>query len=350
MKSINEIVGLQKKIAPEFVDVIEERYSILKYIRYHQPVGRRVLASQLDMAENSVRNGVKALKESGLIQLSGIGMSITFAGQEVVDELGEYMDALNGLVRLEKYLEQELGIDEVKIVPGDSESDAHVLLELGRVASRILSDHIADGMVIAVSGGSTMAVVADSVDKYMPNTVVVPTRGGLGEKVERQANHVAAVMAGRLGGKYRLLHIPEVLNDEALDALKASDSSIGEIESLVRDADVLIHSIGRADIMAGRRNHTPKIADKISRFGVGEALGHYFDIDGKCVYTYCANGFRLSDLAGVGRKIAVAGGKAKAEAIMAVVRAGSNDVLIIDESAAGTIQSIIKSEKAQKTF
>lgn len=350
MKDINEIVDLQKKIVPELVSVIEERYSILKCIRYYQPVGRRVLASQLDMAENSVRNGVRALKEAGLIELSGIGMSITPAGRDMVDGLRAYMDALHGLGYLEQYLKRELGVGEVKIVPGDSERDGHVFLELGNVAAKALSEQLADGMVIAVSGGSTMAAVASSVEGHMPGAMVVPTRGGLGENAERQANHVASVMAGRLGGRYRLLHIPEVLTGEALDALKASDSSIVEIESLMKNADVLIHSIGRADIMAGRRRHAPKIAEKISEFGAGEALGRYFAIDGKCIYTYCANGFRLNDLAGVGRKIAVAGGKAKAEAIIAVVRAVRDDVLVIDESAAGKIQSIIKSEKAQKTF
>lgn len=350
MKEIDKIIKLQKKIAPELVNLIEERYKILKHIRYNQPIGRRALATQLELSECSIRNGVKVLKNAGLLQLSGLGMSVTDEGQAMVSSLTEYVDALNGLAKLEIYLADELGVNEVKIVPGDSEADRCVFLELGRVAARILVDVLSDNMVIAVSGGSTMAAVAEAVDVAMSGTLVVPTRGGLGEKVERQANHVASVMAGNLGGEYRLLHIPEILNDEALEAIKATDSTVAEIEQLIKNADVLVHGIGRADVMVSRRNHMPKIAEKICKLGVGETLGHYFDLEGKCIYTYCSNGFRLNDLVGVGREIAVAGGKHKAEAILAVTRAGSKDVLVIDEAAARSIQSIIKSEKSQKTF
>lgn len=350
MKEIDKIIKLQKKIAPELVNLLEERYKILKHIRYNQPIGRRALATQLELSECSIRNGVKVLKNAGLLQLSGLGMSVTDEGQEMVSSLTEYVDALNGLAKLEIYLADELGVNEVKIVPGDSEADRCVFLELGRVAARILVDVLSDNMVIAVSGGSTMAAVAEAVEVGMPGTLVVPTRGGLGEKVERQANHVASVMAGNLGGEYRLLHIPEILNDEALEAIKATDSTVAEIEQLIKNADVLVHGIGRADVMVSRRNHMPKVAEKICKLGVGETLGHYFDLEGKCIYTYCSNGFRLNDLVGVGREIAVAGGKHKAEAILAVTRAGSKDVLVIDEAAARSIQSIIKSEKSQKTF
>lgn len=350
MENIEQIIRLQKKIAPELVNLIEERYNILKHIRYNQPIGRRALASQLELSECSVRNGVKVLKESGLIDLSGIGMTVTDDGRELIGELTDYMDALSDLANLEFYLQNELEVNEVKIVPGDSQSDRSVFLELGRAAARILVDVLSDNMIVAVSGGSTMAAVADLVDLHMPSILVVPTRGGLGERVERQANNVAAVMAERLGGQYRLLHIPETLNDEAFEAIKATDSTVAEIENLIKQADILVHGIGRADIMVNRRNHAPKVAENICKFGIGETLGHYFDLKGNCIYTYCHNGFRLNDLVGVGRKIAVAGGKQKAEAIIAVTRAGSKDVLVIDEAAARAIQSIIKSEQSQKTF
>lgn len=350
MEELEKIINLQKRLAPEFADLTEERYRILRYIRYHQPVGRRVLAGRMELRECSVRNGVKILKDSGMIALSGVGMSVTPSGQEALDRLRPFMEALHGLAELERYLKRELEVSAVKIVSGDSTADAHVLRELGRVASEVLFDIAADGMVIAVSGGSTMAAVAGAVDWKLKESLVVPTRGGLGGKLERQANNVAAVMAKNLGGGYKLLHIPEILNDEALEALKATDRSIVEIEALIKGADVLIHGIGRADTMAGRRNHAPKIRENICRLGVGETLGHYFDLGGNCIYTYCTNGFRLNDLVGVGRKIAVAGGRDKAEAIIAVTRAGSKDVLVIDEAAAGAIQSIIKSEKSQKTF
>ena len=48
---MQEILSLQKKIVPELVEVLEKRYSILRTIYYNQPIGRRVLANQLDLGE-----------------------------------------------------------------------------------------------------------------------------------------------------------------------------------------------------------------------------------------------------------------------------------------------------------
>lgn len=350
MNELDKILSLQKKIAPEFANLMEERYHILKHIRHHQPIGRRMLASRLELSESSVRNGIRVLKESGLIELSGLGMKVTASGGEMVGQLRDYMHALSGLGKLEASLKRELGVNELRIVPGDSDADSCVFGELGKVASRVLAELLIGGGSVAVSGGSTMACVAEAVDWQSPGVLVVPTRGGIGGKVEFQANNIAAVMAQKLGGRYRLLHIPEMLSDEALEALRATDRSIAEIEALIKNADVLLHGIGRADVMVKRRCHSAKVADFIARLGVGETLGHYFDAHGKCIYTYCTNGFRLNDLVGIGRKIAVAGGAQKAEAIIAVTRAGSKDVLVIDEAAAGAIQSIINSEKSQKSF
>lgn len=350
MKTLEYIIGLQQKIVPELSSLVEKRYELLTYIRYHQPIGRRALASQMDLSESCVRNDIKLLREAGLLELSGLGVTVTSVGSEAVDQLRDYVNALHGFLATERCLEKELGIHKVKIVPGDSAKSECAFKELGRAAAQILADMISGNMVVAVSGGSTMAAVAEAIRGHMPDVVIVPTRGGLGENVERQANSVAAAMAGNLGGQYRLLHIPESLNDEALEAIKNTDSTISEIEELIRTADVMMHSIGRADVMVHRRNHAPKVAENICKFGVGEALGHYFSQDGKCIYTYCANGFRLNNLAGVGRTIAVAGGVQKAEAILAVIRAGSHDVLVIDEAAAKAIQLIIKAEKSQKTF
>lgn len=350
MKEIEKIVSLQKKIAPELVSLVEERYNILRHIRYHQPIGRRALAAQLAVGECGVRSGIKALREAGLIELSGLGMSVTEAGQTMVGELSSYIGVLSSLMDLRAYIERELGVARVEIVPGDSSRDGLVFAELGRVAACVLADFVRENMVVAVSGGSTMAAMAEAVDCQVAGVTVVPTRGGLGEQMERQANTIAATMAERLGGSYRLLHIPELLNDEAMEALKETDGSIAEIEKLIKRADVLLHGIGRADVMVKRRSHMPKVAENICKLSVGETLGHYFDLQGKCIYTYSTKGFRLNDLAGVGRKIAVAGGGNKAEAIIAVTRAGSKDVLVIDEAAASAIQSIINSEKSQKSF
>lgn len=338
---MEKIIRLHRKIAPEFITAIEDRYNILKHIQSIGPVGRRALAVSLGMGERVVRAQVDFLKSAGLVDATPLGMTITSEGREILSDLTEYIRQLYDLTALEQDLAGALGVDRVLIIPGDSDDDSTVQRELGRAAASVLEEYLSDNMIIAVSGGSTMARMAESVWMSAPSTTVVPSRGGLGEQVEYQANIIAAVMAAKLGGKYRLLHIPDSVSEEALEVL-ASEANISAVIDMIRHADILCHGIGTARDMALRRNlGADVIEDIVGRGAVGEALGFYYSLAGECVYVTSSVGLSLDEIAGIKTVIAVAGGRAKAEAIVAVAKAGGPNVLVIDEAAARAIQTII---------
>lgn len=340
---MEKIVALQRRIAPELVGLIEDRFNILRQIQFAQPVGRRALASALGMGERVVRAQVDFLKGAGLIDFTPLGMSVTGEGQAMLDELAGYVRVLHGFAVLEEELAALLGVRRVVITRGDADADPASLRELGRAAAGVLGEYLGDNMTVAVSGGSTMAWVAEAAAAAARNVTIVPARGGLGEKVEYQANTIAAVIAGKLGGRYRLLHIPDGMSGEALDVLLAHDANLRGVDELIRQADVVLHGIGLAEAMAARRVIAPALINELkARGAAGEALGQYATIGGEIVYTTDSIGLRLDDLAGVGKVIAVAGGRKKAAAIVAVTAAGSRDVLVTDEGAAQAIREIIK--------
>lgn len=337
---------LLRKIAPELISTVEERYIILRHIQYAQPVGRRALASLLNLGERAVRAQTEFLKTAGLIEVSALGMKVTVEGQTMLKDLANYVKLQHGLTTLENELATSLRINKVVIIPGDSDTDEAVSRELGRAAASVLAEYLGNNMTIAVSGGSTVAQVAKAVTGNFPSTTIVPARGGLGERVEYQANTIAAVMATRLGGHYRLLHIPDGVSEEALEVLLTSDDHLAGVIAMVKHADVLIHGIGQAAAMAGRRRMDPAIVAQMTDEGaVGEALGHYCTVKGKVVHVTSSLGLTLNDLAEIGVVIAVAGGRAKAEAIVAVATAGGQDVLVTDEAAAKAIQTIINKKQ-----
>jgi central glycolytic genes regulator len=231
----------------------------------------------------------------------------------------------------------------VVIVRGDTDADPASLRELGRAAAGVLVEYLGDNMTVAVSGGATMAWVAEAVSAAAHDVTVVPARGGLGEKVELQANTIAAVMAGKLGGRYRMLHIPDGVSGEALDVLLAHDAKLRTVDAMIRQADVVLHGIGLAEVMAARRVIDPLLMNELRAKGAaGEALGHYATLTGEIIHTTDNIGLRLEELPAVGRVIAVAGGRKKAAAIVAVTAAGSRDVLVTDEGAALAIREILK--------
>lgn len=338
---MEKVVQLHRKIAPEFTAMLEQRYDILRHIGYEGPVGRRALANMLAIGERIVRAQVDFLKDTGLVEFSQLGMKITGDGQALLVDLAEYVRLLHGLTELEQELSRKLGLKKVIVIPGDS-TDSMVQRDLGRAAASVLAQYLGDHTIIAVSGGSTLARVAEAVHVTRPDATVIAARGGLGERVEYQANAIAALMATKLGGKYRLLHLPEGVSPEVIEVLRSQDAAMFTVTEVIKQADILVHGIGRAYEMAIRRGHDVHTVNDIMHHGaVGEALGHYCSLAGEPVYITNAIGLRLNDLAGIGVVIAVAGGAGKAEAIVAVTSAGGQDVLVTDEAAARAIQSII---------
>ncbi|MDZ5034722.1 sugar-binding transcriptional regulator, partial [Clostridium perfringens] len=118
---MQEILSLQKKIVPELVEVLEKRYNILRTIYYNQPIGRRVLANQLDLGERIVRTEISFLKSQNLIEINTPGMTVTEEGQEVVDILKDFIHEIKGLSDIEENIKAFLGLRDVIIVPGDVE-------------------------------------------------------------------------------------------------------------------------------------------------------------------------------------------------------------------------------------
>ena len=82
---------------------------------------------------------------------------------------------------MEEKLVRLLKVKDVIVVPGDLENDKIVLWEMGRAAAKILRKHLRADIVLAVSGGTSCAAVADMLPEAPspPGVIVVPARGGL---------------------------------------------------------------------------------------------------------------------------------------------------------------------------
>jgi central glycolytic genes regulator len=174
--------------------------------------------------------------------------------------------------------------------------------------------------------------------------MVVPARGGLGEEMEIQANTVAARLARGLGAKHRLLHWPDDMPADSLPI--RSDVRLSEWLDTVKHADLLLYSVGRSDEMARRRNLPPDILARIRAKGaVAEALGYYFDRRGNVVFAVSSLGLELESLLNINKRVLVAGGAAKAEAVLAVARGCKPTAAILDEQAAAGVCVLLDSKQ-----
>ncbi|MDQ0225331.1 sugar-binding transcriptional regulator [Metabacillus niabensis] len=333
------LIEVQKKLLPDLLEVMQKRYQILQYIRLMQPIGRRSLSTSLGLSERILRNEVQFLKDQKLIDIQVSGMSLTKDGKSLLKSLEEMMKDVLGLTVLESTLKEKFKLEKVIVVSGDSDHSPWVKKDMGRACVSCIKKRLSSDNIIAVTGGTTLAAVAEMMTPDSKNREIlfVPARGGLGETVENQANTICAKMAERASGNYRLLHVPDQLSMEAYQSI-IEEPSIKELLTMMKSSSMVIHGIGDAKTMAERRRTPEKDFRKIEAGNaVAEAFGYYFDQEGKIVHKVQTVGIQLDDIEEMPNVIAVAGGASKAKAIKAYMKQALASVLITDEGAANAL-------------
>lgn len=341
-----EIVKLEQEIVPELKEILNRRFIILQKIKYNGPIGRRMLASSLDIGERIIRNEVDILNDLELINTNRDGVSITEKGESILVYLQNYIHESKGLSKLEYSIKEALGIKDVHVVPGNAPDSTLIIKEVGRFAANYLKGIVDYGMTIAITGGSTMreVVLAYKNNKRYEDIMVVPARGGLGRKVETQASTLAAELASKLGGSYKLLHVPDNLNQRALNVLM-EDYNISDVVKKIKNADVLLYGIGEAEHMVYERGVSEELIKMIiEKKAVGEALGNYYDIHGNIIYHHTTIGINDDDCKKIKYAIAVACGVNKAKAITGAMRNKKNNILVTDEKTALEICKLLKNK------
>ncbi|MFC6201407.1 sugar-binding transcriptional regulator [Lactiplantibacillus nangangensis] len=329
-------------IAPDMVEMLSRRYLVLRTINWMAPVGRRLLAQTLDVSERTLRTETDTLRKLDLIVTNKSGMQVTQQGKDVLLGLSHFMDELMGIRQKERQLAQRFNIKRCIIVSGDSDRQLKVFGSMGEEVNQLLQRLLPEGdNIIAVMGGHTMEHVANNLTNKLASKrelLFVPARGGVGESVAIQANTIASQMAEHTGGKFRSLFVPEQVSERTYEPL-LKEPSIQEVLGIIRQANVVIHSVGDAVSMAHRRNMSEdQIKVLRQREAVGEAFGYFFDKDGNVVYRIPRIGLQIGELANMEIILAVAGGASKATAIEAYMKiAPKRTCLITDEGAANLI-------------
>ncbi len=329
-----DFIALMRALAPDLADEMARRALILERIAGMQPVGRRQLANQLGLPEREIRNTAMLLKDLGYLELNASGMVLTARAAEVLDDARLFSKAMSGLAEMEKRLAEAIPVGRVLIAPGDADREERVLSEVGRICAGRLRSLLQPGNTLAITGGRSVAAAVRSFQPGSPlNVMVVPARGGIGRSVEWEANTLAEELAGKLGGHYRLIHLPDRLDASVLQEMMKLPE-IQEVMELLRRADVILHGIGQAaETMKTRLNRQTQ-ARLISQGAAGESFGAYFDLQGRCLMEASGIGVDLARLKPTCRMVAVAAGSSKAEAILAVLRGGQHELLVTDEGAA----------------
>lgn len=215
--------------------------------------------------------------------------------------------------------------------------------------AHILEEVLPPGGALGVQGGETVAALSHALNSFScPGLTIVPLAGGLGpEGSARQSNQIAKVLGERLACKYLQMYSPACLASEAARDLMIQEPEIScviERARHVQGALVGIGQISATTTIGYFPNITRQDIDELAAAGAVAVLGPSFlDSAGRCVPTPIYRrmvGITAAELRQVPHVIAVACGKAKAEAIAAVLRSGCIDTLVTDLETAQDVLAL----------
>ena len=338
----NKLTTLEK-IIPDGMNLFKKRYNLLQAILENEPIGRRALTSFTAYSERVIRSEIEILHRQGFIEISSKGMSLSPEGKILMQELYALNQELEDTADLEKALEKKLELEKAIIIKGDIDRIGTINWGLSSAGASLLQSVLQENYTIAVTGGTTIYKMVKAMPMQktkFKNITVVPARGSIGEKVEFQANTIAVQLAEKLHASYELLNIPDNLSQSSIESIQKEPHFKNTLEK-VNGSDVVIFGLGNALKMAKRRKESKEILRVLEeKEAIAEVFRYYFNKKGEVVHKAKNIGLSLEKAKQVPIRIAVAGGKSKAEAIIAVREILKGSYFILDECAEKEIVKI----------
>lgn len=305
------------------MDRISSEPARAAWLYYAEELTQSQVAEKLGVSRSTVIRLLRRAKESGLVQITLGVSSQTFEA--------------------ERNLENRYGLRKVRIVP-TAEDDAMQRRWMGQVAAETLVGMVRDDAVVAVSWGTTLQAMADSLygDTSVSGMQIVALVGGL-HNATRGTNpsEVAEQLGQYFHAPARALYAPVYVKNEATASGLRSDAGLREALELARNASLVVFGLGALHddatmLKLGYIDATEK--EFLEREGaVGDIGCRWVDRDGQAVAlppTIHPIGIELENLRNIPERLAVAGGPSKNEIVRAALRGGYVTHLVTDEQCA----------------
>lgn len=248
---------------------------------------------------------------------------------------------IGGCIGLERELAARHGLGTCRVVPDLDEGELP-LRALGQAGAAFLCralEGAAAGMVVGVGHGRSLAACV----RYLPRVAapglrLVSLLGGLPRLRTANPYEMIHLLAERTGAEAWLVPVPFFANSAADRAVLLAQRGVREAFDLAREASLCLVGVGDVGDEAFLRRSdavsAPDMAALRAAGAAGEVLGRWFSLDGRLLDAPLHARVMAAPLAPLRGLVAVAGGRAKTEAILAVLRGRVLDGLITDEPTA----------------
>ncbi len=245
---------------------------------------------------------------------------------------------------LEEQIASRFGLRHVKVLLSQGQPYPRMLQGLGVLAARYLESVLVAGMTLGISWGTALHCTVKALQpaRRFPITVVqmigaVGTSDPLIDGLD-----LARQLAALYGGECRYLFAPLIVADSHAKEVLLQQDQIRQVLEVARQADVALVGIGspRLEVSSLLRAGylTRELLPQLQERGVvGDVCARHYDLHGQLADIELNRrvvGIELADLHHIEQVIGVAGGEAKAEAILGALRGHHVNVLITDATAA----------------
>lgn len=312
---------------------IEQLRLMTKAARMHHIQGARQteIAERMGISQAGVSRLLRMAEEQGIIR------------KIVVPPEGLYPDLEDGLI-------EAYGLEAAYVVDIGSTEDG-ISQILGAAAARCLTDAFDGGPVLGfTSWSTTLREMARLIEPRPRARVkhVVETLGDLGSPMLQHEADVAALqVAQAFDAEAIFLRTPGVMPSPELRNAALADAHIRKALHQLDEVDIVLVGIGPADFHGPLEESDnfftrEQLAAVRAAGAVGQLHQRFIDRDGDPVKTPLDDlviGITLDQLRNAGRRIAVAGGVKKHEALAAALAGEWIDVLVTDVNSANYLMT-----------
>jgi DNA-binding transcriptional regulator LsrR (DeoR family) len=249
-------------------------------------------------------------------------------------------------VKLGKRIASSYGLEEAVVVQSQYDSKDSLTDLLGKTWALRMALDLADGTVLGLGLGITVAgVIQFLIPMHHTNVHVVQIIGGLPFVTKGNPFSIIQEACKKLDAAGTYLSANAIVESKQMRDLLFKSSAGKECLRMWEKCTEAIFGVGslEAGSFIYKKMVSPEVAESLRKLGaVGDILGHCFDARGKFLQSDWEElliSIPIDLLRSVPRRIMVAGGKEKAAAILAALKARMATILVTDQATAYSLVS-----------
>lgn len=317
-----------------FEQLDEDRIDLLARVAsmyYEQGMSQRQISLELGYSRSAISRFLTEARNTGIVEI-------------------RVNHPLRRSPELEATLCDRFGLREARVLVRHISSYSETLARLGRLAARLVEQHIREETVLGISWGTAVYEVVNALrPRHAPHIRVVQLIGALDTEDPRiDGPELARWLARLFGGRYQTLSAPLIVDTEAVRNALLRDSRMRNVLEQARDVDLAIVGIGTTNpemsslVRAGYMT-AEEISEVAATGAVGDVCGIHFDVQGHVLdipITQRIVGIQAYVLRRIPFVLGVAAGDTKVPAILGAVRAGLVNVLVTDDITAQQVLAL----------